>query len=317
MAIGWNWISFPVEFDSLAVNDVFAPSKMGSGAFAALDQIKDQFMFTEYYAGYGFYGTLATVTTDSMYAIKLAANGDTFTMTGPPVTLPKTINLNIAWTYISMPYQTNQPLSNTFLVADGVSVTFQATNQIKDFYTFAEYYEGYGWYGTLTTMVPGTGYMIKTTTAGTATYPALGGRRQLAEPKKLIAAPSVEEVTSAGPSPADWKFAAGRYAQTMSVTALVTVGGARKESGTLAAMVGSELRGVQSTAKVPPFGAYAGKAMYLIVVRANEDGETVSFQYFDGATKTALDKTIKFSANGKEGNVIAPLMMAQKPKLFG
>merc|ERR1711908_235999 len=103
----------------------------------------------------------------------------------------------------------------------------------------------------------------------------------------------------------------------MTVTALVTIDGAIKESGTLAAMVGTELRGLQQTIKLPPFGAYAGKAMYLLVVRANGDGETVSFQYYDGVAKTVLDKTIQFVVNGKEGNVIAPFMLAKKAKLFG
>ena len=74
---------------------------------------------------------------------------------------------------------------------------------------------------------------------------------------------------------------------------------------------------MQATAKIPPFGAYAGKALYLLVVRANEDGETVSFQYYDGVTKTALDKTVKFVVNSKMGNVVAPFMLAQKLNLFG
>ena len=59
------------------------------------------------------------------------------------------------------------------------------------------------------------------------------------------------------------------------------------------------------------------EALYLLVIRGNGDGETVSFQYYDGVTKTALDKTVKFVVNSKMGNVVAPFMLAQKLNLFG
>jgi len=117
---------------------------------------------------------------------------------------------------------------------------------------------------------------------------------------------------AAGPIPPDWTVNVGKFAQTMTVTALVTIGGTRKDSGTLAAMVGKEVRGVQSTAKIPPFGAYVGKAVYMLVVRGDTNGELVSFHYYDGTSKIPLDKTIKFEVNGKLGNAVAPYMLTQR-----
>jgi len=314
MQNGWTWVSFPVEFDDYTLNSVFSSANLGGYSHVNGNEVKDQYVFAEFYAGYGFYGTLTSVNTNGMFAVKMSSSA-TLTVTGPPVTLPKTININQGWTYVPVPYQTTVTLASGMAVPSGFS--YGNGDEFKDFFTFSEFYQGYGWYGTLTSMVPGIGYMLKTASSGTATYNELAAGRRLAEGKKLIAAQPVEEMRAAGPAPADWTVDAGRYAQTMTMVALVTIDGVRKESGTLAAIVGKELRGVQATAKIPPFGAYAGKALYLLVIRGNEDGDSVSFQYYDGATKTALDKTVKFAVNGKVGNVVAPFMLAQKPKLFG
>ena len=45
------------------------------------------------------------------------------------------------------------------------------------------------------------------------------------------------------------------------------------------AYVGTAVRGVQGTTSMPPFGPYAGKAMFQITIYANGDGETLSFTY--------------------------------------
>ena len=50
----------------------------------------------------------------------------------------------------------------------------------------------------------------------------------------------------------------------MVVTALVAISGVKKDWGALAALVNNEVQGVQATAKLPPFDAYAGQAIYLL-----------------------------------------------------
>ena len=35
---------------------------------------------------------------------------------------------------------------------------------------FSEYYDGYGWFGTLTTLEPGSGYQAKVAAGGSATF---------------------------------------------------------------------------------------------------------------------------------------------------
>ena len=43
-------------------------------------------------------------------------------------------------------------------------------DSIKSIVKFAQFYDGYGWFGPLTTLSPGTGYMFKLANAGKAAF---------------------------------------------------------------------------------------------------------------------------------------------------
>ena len=62
------------------------------------------------------------------------------------------------------------------------------------------------------------------------------------------------------------------FANTMAVTALVTLGTTPQSSGTLTAYVGTAVRGLQDTPSSPPFGPYAGKALFQITTYADSAG---------------------------------------------
>lgn len=141
------------------VNSVFAGLSLSAG-----DQIKDQYVFSEFYLGYGFFGGLSVVTTSSMYAVKIE-NGGTISVTGCPTALPKGIRLNGGWTFLPCPYQTSTVLATA--IPDYV---YGAGDQIKSQTRFAEYYGGFGFFGSLATMDPGLGYKLKVSTAGSATF---------------------------------------------------------------------------------------------------------------------------------------------------
>ena len=59
----------------------------------------------------GFYGQLTTLTTNEMYAVKLASSA-TLSVTGMPTTLPKTVPLNAGWTFVPCPYQAATALAS-------------------------------------------------------------------------------------------------------------------------------------------------------------------------------------------------------------
>jgi hypothetical protein len=299
----------------MAIGNVMAGLSVAS---SQQDEIKDQSDFTHYYTGYGWFGQLATFTTDSMFAVKIQAGvTSTLTIEGTPAILPKTLSLNDGWTWMPCPYQQEVTLS---YLPSATGLDYAQGDQFKNFDDFTDYYAGYGWFGQLSSMVPGVGYMLKTSAPSpmalqSVTYQPYSGRRQLQKAVELSA--TVEAKAIAGAVPSDWVVHSARFAHTMTVSALITLNGAPQARGSLAALVGSELRGLQSTASIPPFGPYAGKSLYLTMVRANVEGETVSFSYFDGTKKVALDKTLKFVVNGKQGSVVEPFMLTERPKLFG
>uniref|UniRef100_A0A7S3BUG5 Uncharacterized protein n=1 Tax=Haptolina ericina TaxID=156174 RepID=A0A7S3BUG5_9EUKA len=101
-----------------------------------------------------------------MYALQLGS-AKTLQMSGTPVSLPKVVNLVTGWNWLPCPYQSpallgGQQSRPTFGYAQG--------DQYKSQAAFAEYYEGYGWYGTLTTLQPGQGYKLKISGSGPAAF---------------------------------------------------------------------------------------------------------------------------------------------------
>jgi hypothetical protein len=75
---GWNWISVNVENVDMSVGNVL--STVGSD----LDYIKSQGGYADYYAGFGWFGTLETISVESLYKLDLA-NAGTLEFSGSPV----------------------------------------------------------------------------------------------------------------------------------------------------------------------------------------------------------------------------------------
>ena len=98
------------------------------------------------------------------------------------------------------------------------------------------------------------------------------------------------------------------FANTMVLTLLIRVGDIDLATGTLTAFAGSEIRGVQYTSTLAPFGPFAGKSMFAITVYADNSGETITFTFFDGNVVINLDQTRTFVVNGGEGTAISPGM---------
>jgi hypothetical protein len=99
-----------------------------------------------------------------MYAVK-ASSSKTLTVTGTPTALPKAIILADGWNFLPCPYSSVVPLAGhvpTFSYAQG--------DAYKSQLQFAEYYSGYGWFGTLTTLQPGLGYKAKVRGGGPACF---------------------------------------------------------------------------------------------------------------------------------------------------
>ena len=100
-----------------------------------------------------------------------------------------------------------------------------------------------------------------------------------------------------------------QFSNTMTVTALVTLSGIDQSSGTLTALVGTQVRGVQDTLSTPQFGPYMGTALFQIIIYSNGDGETLSFTFVSGGVVASLSETLGFTINGNVGNVQSPFLL--------
>ena len=89
--------------------------------------------------GFGFYGGLTSLSTDTMYAMHLAGSG-TLLVSGAPVALPKAVTLMEGWTFLPCPHQASKPLAAGLPAFD-----YQPGDQVKSHFLFAEFYEYYGW----------------------------------------------------------------------------------------------------------------------------------------------------------------------------
>ena len=302
MDVGWTWMSLNVEAADMSVGAVFASVTSG---MVTGDHVKSQLAFAHWYEGFGFFGSLNSVGTDSMYAIKMT-NPATFTFSGAPVSLPKTISITSGWTFLPNPYQSQTPLANA--LPSGLALELE--NQVKSQLSFSFYYPGYGWFGSLASFTPGWGYMLLLASAGgDATFqPA---RRRRVQQQRSASLQTIAGAVAPPQAPREWaEFRPAEFAKTMSITALVSLHGVNRTSGVLAALVADEVRGVQGVPVSPPFGPLAGVHLYLLTVHADAGGERISFALHDGSRTTALDQTLLFEADGRVGGALAPLLLA-------
>ncbi|MBQ3354121.1 MAG: choice-of-anchor J domain-containing protein [Bacteroidales bacterium] len=163
---GWNWWSTHVELSSINGLEMLED---GLGASSA--QIASQSAFTKYYESFGWYGSLTSINNESMYRIKVN-EGETpeVTMTGAeanPEDHP--ITIKNGWNHIG--FISGVQMSVTDALA---GLTPQPGDMIKTQKAYAKYYDTYGWYGSLSTIVPGDGLMYKSSNVDNIqfTYPA-------------------------------------------------------------------------------------------------------------------------------------------------
>ena len=165
---GWTWVSLNAMGDSGLAN------VMGSVSAASGDVIKSQFAFTVYYESYGWFGSLTSLPVTSMYKMKLST-AQTLAYAAPAAPLTTPLVWHAGWNFVPFLGSTVIPL------ATGMC-PFAYTNEdtVKSQTAFATYYENVefddvtynGWYGSLTTLSPGEGYMLFVNASGTTSYAA-------------------------------------------------------------------------------------------------------------------------------------------------
>lgn len=262
------------------------------------DTVRDQFQFTSFIPGFGWFGVLTDLHEAHMYQILLSEAVPQVTFVGSPWPSQQ-YTINNGWTWI--PYVAEaQPVGTGM----PVGVAWSDGDQVKSHTAFAIYYGGSAnlWHGTLVQLSPGVGYLVKTASESGQ----VSGR---VSPTSCVAPPSAPPV----PPPSPWQVNPAAYSDTMTVSALVVLDGVPWQSaeGHLIARVEGDVRGVGGALAVP--SAVGGSASYTfdLVVHA-VDGEGIRFHFSrgDGTAEVALDRTLTFQANAIVGRADNPLQIS-------
>ncbi len=253
---GWNWFSIN------ATTDIMTLKYLLSNNFVADDYIKDQLNSATYYSGFGWFGTLSVIDPKKLYKLKVQ-NASNVNFCGIPVDNNVTqISLVTGWNWIGYLPQSPIPVNTALASYSSANLDY-----IKNHTNSSTYYAGSGWFGSLTNMSPGEGYMIKVANPGTLQYPDAKGKTGFltdSDTDKPLFDPSSFEFNG-------------------SVTAKVKVDGvdSGSERDLLYAFVNGQLRGVAKGVYFDPKDVF----LYPIMIHSNlSEGEVIEFRYQDSET---------------------------------
>ena len=227
LGTGWNWASLYVKTDNMDVETVL------SNVSDATKIVKSQNSFAGCDEG-TWYGKTFDLDNKSMYKIKMAKDKELNVIGKYGSKADRTITVTPGWNWIAY----NNP--QTASVADALAgMNPQDGDMIKGQSGFA-IYDGYEWAGSLTALVPGQGYMLKSESSETRTfnYPA----STLTTLTSVQAAPSKRFTTLSDDelvfSPIDYH----KYPNNMTITACVTLEGEIQQGVEVGVFVGDECR---------------------------------------------------------------------------
>ena len=152
LSAGWNWCSFNVD---ITLNDLKAA--LVEALPGTSITIKSQNNNNTTYNGIRWRGQLTTLDVTQMYRIWVSTDCE-ITLEGTPLNPaehPITISNGVNW--IGFPFSESMSLSDAFADAVSGDVVKSKVNGIA-------IYNGTTWRGTLNTLVPGQGYIYKSTT---------------------------------------------------------------------------------------------------------------------------------------------------------
>ena len=157
---GWTWFSIPFALDDMSVQNVFKDMTLSEG-----DLIKSQQQFTQYYEGYGWFGTLTHLNNVDGFKIRLQQPRNLVIRNWKHVNFPVTRMLSAGWTWIAHPFFQPRNITDAF-----ESLPLKDGDYCKSNNAFTQYYEGFGWFGTLEEMNPYHAYKVNMHKAMTLTF---------------------------------------------------------------------------------------------------------------------------------------------------
>jgi len=289
---GWTWMSFNLENEHFSnVNTIMADVDASTG-----DQIKTQTSFANYHDQYLWDGSLtdAGFNNMSMYMFKMN-NAATLKYWGSKLRTDEIeIPVTTGWNWISYIPRVNMTVDDAF-----GNYQPMGNDILKSQFAFAMYDVNLGWIGDLQYLVPGQGYMYKTTnTSGTFTYPENGLSRNAPQ-------------TGLGHNPvavSEWDFSPEKYEFSTAVVAELMIANVT-ENHIIGAFSGDECVGLSQAKTV---GENSAKR-YFITIHANMPGQ-ITFKLINTQTGaiSEINEEISFAANQITGDFETPYPLTLK-----
>ena len=282
LSSGWNWWSTYIEMDG---NNGLEQLETTLGDACVRIQSRNQYI--DNYGSF-WYGTLSEITNEQSYRIRTNAECNAVVVGSETVPMNHPITIVNGWNWVGF------PSSNSIDVGTAMGgIDAEMDDQIKGRHNYASYL-GYGlWYGTLTTLEPGQGYMYKSNGNETKTLVYQTGRGEEIKPnvttENNVFTPYVEN-----------------YADNMTLTAVIDMDGEelRSEGYELAVFVGNECRGSVKLMYVEPIDRYVAFLMAF-----GEGGEAMRFVLTDGNNAIESDDIVVFAADGTIGKLTEPAVI--------
>ncbi len=284
---GWNWLSFNLVLAQPTPNGLLSEIDNPND-----DIFKSQTQFTQYANGFGWFGSLNNVGNTSMYQLR-ANEIDTIMMIGAPID-PDSLKIPIAvgWNWISYIPRAPLPINNaleSLIVLNG--------DLIKSQTQFAQYVAGFGWIGNLSYLVPGAGYILKSSLVDTLIYPDFF--EFAPDPSSIILSRNV-------PVTSNWKVDPAKYEYSMTLVGFVRKDGINvtDKDWELGAFVGTECRGTGQAIWVEPAQGW----LFFLTSYSNKPGELVTFKGYDGIKYMNFKEQIYFDIDAQHGAIAKPFI---------
>lgn len=282
---GWQWLSFNTNSAQMAnVNNFLANITASTG-----DMVKTQGAFDQYDEANGWIGTISNsggIRNNTMYKFKLA-NASVLEFSGAEINPEsEVIQVKEGWNWISYISQRTLEI-NTALS----NYTASVGDEIKSQRGFAVY-EGpmIGWIGSLTHLTKGNGFMLKSSTQTTFTYPSV----------PLTARLAAEPVSESDMHSVGMSF--DQYPSNMSIVATANMN--FDEGNQMMVYDETELVGYA-------YPKYIGQQQLLfITVFGEQPSGALSFEDSFGRLYAPEDgRTLEFRADASHGTVGSPLRL--------
>ena len=284
---GWNWWS---SYITMTTEDDFDMVKNALGSNASMIKSRTDGFVT--YMMNDWYGTLQTINNQSMYMINMNSE-QTIEITGVLADLASNpITINNGWNWIGFPSNVSVDINSAL-----ANMTPRESDLIKTRNAFATYYSSMGgWFGTLTTLTPGFGYMYKSNNEEPFEFVYSTSSRGDQEPREV-------KIIN------HWDVSVGEYSDNATLIGVIAINGEeqRDENLIIGAFVDDRCVGEANVIYVESLDRYFVFLTYF----GNENDEIV-FRLYDentGIETIGAETSLVFNANSMIGSVEEPYII--------